>query len=118
MSDKAALLNELKIDRNAPAPAASGSMFRVLSIILLIGVLALLAWIFLWPQAGQSMPGGGPGSGANTSDNGINVKTAVARLGNAQAAGDSVLDATGYVVARRQATVSSKATGKVVEVFH
>ena len=30
--------------------------------------------------------------------------------------GDSVLDATGYVVARRIATVSSKSTGKVVEV--
>ncbi len=30
---------------------------------------------------------------------------------------DSVLDATGYVVARRQATVSAKVTGKVVEVF-
>lgn len=29
----------------------------------------------------------------------------------------SVLDATGYVVARRQATVSAKTTGKVVEVF-
>jgi HlyD family secretion protein len=29
----------------------------------------------------------------------------------------SVLDATGYVVARRQATVSAKVTGKVVEVF-
>ena len=32
-------------------------------------------------------------------------------------AGDSVLDATGYVVARRQATVSSKTTGKVLEVL-
>ena len=28
-----------------------------------------------------------------------------------------MLDATGYVVARRQATVSSKATGKVIEVL-
>jgi RND family efflux transporter MFP subunit len=30
---------------------------------------------------------------------------------------NSVLDASGYVVARRQATVSSKVTGKVIEVF-
>ena len=29
----------------------------------------------------------------------------------------SILDATGYIVARRQATVSSKTTGKVIEVF-
>jgi RND family efflux transporter MFP subunit len=34
-----------------------------------------------------------------------------------QAVDGSVLDATGYVVARRQATVSAKITGKVVEVF-
>jgi RND family efflux transporter MFP subunit len=31
--------------------------------------------------------------------------------------GGSVLDATGYIVARRQATVSSKTTGKVMEVL-
>ena len=45
------------------------------------------------------------------------VRTAVAQNLAAVPAGDSVLDATGYVVARRQATVSSKTTGKVVEVL-
>jgi RND family efflux transporter MFP subunit len=36
---------------------------------------------------------------------------------SAPAATGSILDASGYVVARRQATVSSKITGKVVEVL-
>jgi len=43
------------------------------------------------------------------------VKTALAQ---AQApANASILDATGYVVARRQATVSAKITGKIAEVY-
>ena len=45
------------------------------------------------------------------------METAIARAGVDAAPGTSVLDATGYVVARRQATVSSKATGKVLEVL-
>jgi multidrug efflux pump subunit AcrA (membrane-fusion protein) len=45
----------------------------------------------------------------------IDVETATvsARAAGAQAA---VLNASGYVVARRRATVSSKITGKVIEV--
>jgi RND family efflux transporter MFP subunit len=50
-------------------------------------------------------------------DKGIEVSTApVAVIGNSGASA-SVLDATGYVVARRMATVSSKVTGKVQEVL-
>ncbi|HEY2775032.1 MAG TPA: efflux RND transporter periplasmic adaptor subunit [Candidatus Binatia bacterium] len=45
------------------------------------------------------------------------VKTAVARAAGEMPADTSVLDASGYVVARRQATVSAKITGKVVEVL-
>jgi HlyD family secretion protein len=48
----------------------------------------------------------------------IEVKTSAAavRSGAAGAAG-TVLNASGYVTARRRATVSSKVTGKVLEVF-
>ena len=45
------------------------------------------------------------------------IETDVARKPPSVAAASSVLDASGYVVARRQATVSSKVTGKVKEVF-
>jgi RND family efflux transporter MFP subunit len=44
------------------------------------------------------------------------VRTAVARAVS-PASGGSVLDASGYVTARRQATVSAKITGKVTEVL-
>ena len=49
----------------------------------------------------------------------VSVETATARpLGGGGAAeGRSLLDASGYVVARRAATVSSKITGKVAEVL-
>ena len=45
------------------------------------------------------------------------VRTAVARAAGPGADGGSVLDASGYVTARRQATVSAKVTGKVTEVL-
>lgn len=45
----------------------------------------------------------------------VETATAVANSGTASAA--AVLNASGYVVARRQATVSAKVTGKVAEVL-
>ncbi len=45
------------------------------------------------------------------------VHTAVARAATDAPSEGSVLDASGYVTARRQATVSAKITGKVTEVL-
>ncbi|MEM7097364.1 MAG: efflux RND transporter periplasmic adaptor subunit [Pseudomonadota bacterium] len=99
--DKKALLDELKIDRNAPAEREDGSVKWIAGAVVLL-VLGAGLWFFDLPgQGGSAIP----------------VKTALARAGTTVQAGASVLDATGYVVARRQATVSSKATGKVVEVL-
>jgi len=53
------------------------------------------------------------GLGAKT----VPVEIDVARKPASVAAANSVLDASGYVVARRQATASSKVTGKVMEVY-
>ena len=47
----------------------------------------------------------------------IEVSVAPVRLESGASAGLSVLDASGYVVARRMATVSSETTGRVVEVL-
>jgi HlyD family secretion protein len=46
----------------------------------------------------------------------VRTATVTARTGGAAAPG-AVLNASGYVTARRRATVSSKVTGKVLEVF-
>ena len=99
--DKKALLDELKIDRNA-APERSGGALRWLGVVGILVITVAVLWVIDLPVGGADA---------------IPVKTAMARAGATQVGGASVLDATGYVVARRQATVSSKATGKVVEVL-
>jgi len=96
--DKKALLDELKIDRDAPRRA--GRPLKILIPLAVVGGLAVVAWAFGVPL----FRGGAL----------IEVETATARTG---VVATSVLNATGYVVARRQATVSSKATGKVLEVL-
>lgn len=101
MNNSNDLLKELRIDRNAPPPPESR---RGLWITLgVLGGLALLA-IAGWAAFGR--------------DNAVEVRTAQAvAIGNGAGGSASVLDATGYVVARRMATVSAKITGRVREVL-
>ena len=100
MNTSADLLKSLKIDRNAPPPQASRT-----GLWLALGAAgALLLGAIGWFAFGR--------------DPGIEVRTAeVVAIGNGGASSASVLDATGYVVARRMATVSAKIPGKVREVL-
>lgn len=102
MSDKKNLLGELKIDRSAaPPPSGSGSgrWPIVLGVLAAIGMV----WVGIWWAADEATA--------------LPVKIHTVQRASAKSAGPSVLDASGYVVARRQATVSSKLTGKVTEVL-
>ena len=99
--DKKALLSELRIDRTEETSGGG----RPIKWFLAIAVLAGLAFVGLYVEF--------PGEETVREP----VRTVVARTLAAAPAGDSVLDATGYVVARRQATVSAKVTGKVMEVL-
>lgn len=47
----------------------------------------------------------------------VKVKVEMARMAVADSSSATVLDATGYVVARRTSTVSSKVTGRVAEIY-
>ncbi len=99
MDDKSALLNQLRIDRgSASAPSAKGKIWLAAAAVLLAGAGVAYWW---W-----SSPSGVP----------VHVVTAKAIAGGGASAAGSVLDASGYVVARRQATVASKITGKMVEL--
>ncbi len=98
--DKKALLDDLRIDRGADEPS-SGRPIKWFVLIALVGGVVFGLWFLDIPRDADLLP----------------VRTAIALAGADQPVGNSVLDATGYVVARRQATVSSKATGKVVEVL-
>jgi RND family efflux transporter MFP subunit len=91
-------LASLRIDQNA----RGGGSRRGVWIGLVLFVLALAAGGWFW----------------STRVVAAQVKTAAvtARTGTAAAPG-AVLNASGYVTARRRATVSSKVTGKVMEVF-
>ena len=96
--NKSELLKELRIDRDAPDEGASSR----LRLWIGLGAAALVAAIALVWLLNREKP--------------LPVKVATAGAMPATSAGASVLDATGYVTARRQATVSAKITGKVREI--
>ena len=99
--DKQSLLNELKIDREAPAEPSVRPL-RWFVVIAMLGGAAFVFWHFRPLQQAQA----------------LTVDTSVALESQQRmAATETVLDATGYVIARRMATVSSKVTGKVMEVL-
>ena len=99
MNTNADLLKSLKIDRNAAPPPPSR---KGLWIGLGVAALAVLAAGGLFLLRGKN----------------VTVHTAEATAIGASSGGStSVLDATGYVVARRMATVSAKVTGRVREVL-
>ena len=92
------MLKELRIDRDAPEDGSSPRLRLWLAVgAAVVIVVAALLWVFSRDQA-------------------IEVTVASARAMPTTSAGASVLDATGYVTARRQATVSAKITGKVRDV--
>jgi RND family efflux transporter MFP subunit len=100
-ADRTALLNQLRIDRSEPPSTGGHGKWWALGIGLL-AALSLIIWYLLRPA-------------------GVLIATATAQP---VAGGDvltvrgaSLLDASGYVVARRRATVSSKVTGKVTDVM-
>ncbi len=95
--DTSDLLKELRIDREARGPRA-----RRGPLLLGAAGLVALAAVGLWLVVARAAP--------------PTVRTAAARPVS-PADGASVLDASGYVTARRQATVSAKITGKVTAVL-
>lgn len=98
MSSNADLLKSLKIDRNAAPPPAPRTGL----------------WIGLAVAGAVLLAAGGWFAFGRGKD--LEVRTAdVVAIGNGNASA-SVLDATGYVVARRMATVSAKVTGRVRDV--
>jgi RND family efflux transporter MFP subunit len=99
MDDNSALLNQLRIDRGSePEPSRKGWIW-VGAGAGLAAAAALAVW--WWTR-----PGAVP----------VHVVSAQAIAGEGAAAAGSILDASGYVVARRQATVASKITAKMVEL--
>jgi len=103
MNNKAELMSQLRIDRDDESRNTHkwydsrkwpGILAAAVAVLCVIGLI----WLFSAPETHA-------------------VKTQTARVASNNATGTSVLDATGYVTARRYATVSSKVTAKVLEVL-
>ena len=90
-------LASLRIDRAARGGGGPGWWFWV-SLILLVAAGAGAAWWYLTGPAVKT----------------VRAATVIERAPTGE--GTTVLNASGYVTARRRATVSSKVTGKVVEM--
>jgi RND family efflux transporter MFP subunit len=99
MSHQKPALSDLRIDDHARY-GGSGRIGLWLLVIVIAAAVGAAAWV--WLRAPRALP----------------VQTAtVVEAAAASNGGPAVLNASGYVTARRRATVSSKITGKVVEVL-
>lgn len=99
MSAEKVGLEGLRIDRSKAVKAAQPGWLWPLLLVVIAGA-AVVVWWMTRPAS-------------------LEVQTALAHAEVATSGGEvqrTLLNATGYVTARRQATVSSKITGKVVEL--
>src|SRR5260221_13252395 len=99
MQDKSALLRQLRVDREVAPPPRSRrrARWRWLRVGAVMLAAAAVGGLYAW-----------------RAHDGIPVRAAVAQPAPGAGA-NSLLDASGYVVAKRQATVSAKVTGKLVD---
>jgi RND family efflux transporter MFP subunit len=96
-NQKEQLLSQLRIERD-DSPVKNSPMRWLLVVSASVAMLAIVINFFYQPAP-------------------IKVQVEMARMAVVDAADATVLNATGYVVARRTATVSSKVTGKVAEIY-
>src|SRR5580658_2673355 len=102
MTDKSALLNQLRIDRAPQREAGSSWILWSIAAVVVLAAAGAGAWFALGAAGSLHVRAG--------------LAEAAAAGGN-PAGGGSLLDASGYIVARRQATVAAKITDRVVQVL-
>jgi len=95
MAETSELLKDLRIDRSAPARSNLGWALLVVVVLALAGAGG-------WWWFGQAQV--------------ATVRTATVQEGGGSGGPGAVLNATGYVTARRKATLAAKITGKLTEV--
>jgi RND family efflux transporter MFP subunit len=90
-------LDDLRIERS-PEPEPTSQFWPAAIVILVLALVMAVVW---WLKRPAPVP----------------VRTVLVREATSDGTERTVLNSSGYVTARRQATVSSKITGKVVEVL-
>src|SRR5437667_8584620 len=97
MSPPKTTLDDLRIERKPKSSSRSGTWLAIV-IVIAVAVIAVASRWLTRPKA-------------------LQVRTVLAREAATTGTERTVLNASGYVTARRAATVSSKVTGKVIEVL-
>ena len=100
MSEREDLLNNLRIDRSKAPEIEDSSSRKLILLGIAIVIVGFFSWFFLSEEELKEV-----------------TTFTVKSLQMSDSSATSILDASGYVVARRRATVSSKMTGKVMKVF-
>jgi RND family efflux transporter MFP subunit len=98
MENKGELLSQLRIDRNAVEPPSRMPWIVALVVVVVLAIGGGYAW---WASASAV----------------FKVAATTAQAPSASDGSAAVLQATGYVTARRQATVSAQITGTLAEVL-
>lgn len=91
------LISQLRIQRDDQNPPNNNRLW-IMAAVVVLAIMVIAYTFFHEPDP-------------------IEVKIEMASVAVADSSEARVLDATGYVVARRMATVSSKVTGKVAEIY-
>ena len=100
--EKSDLLQQLRIDRSEPAPRVRGGGAWVAGALVALLVAGLAGGGWWWLRGAKA----------------VEVELATAQAPTAGGSGPlAVLQATGYVTARRQATVSAQITGTLTDVL-
>lgn len=102
MTDNNELIDRLRIDptKHRDAHSQAGGLKNGLLVVFVLLLITAIGWWLLKPQPTEVQV----------------VSPRMAEISSVEARA-SVLDASGYVVAKRLATVSSKVTGKIAEVL-
>ena len=100
MSEREDLLKNLRIDRSKATEIEDSSSRKLILLGIAIFIVGFFSWVFLSEEELKEV-----------------TTFTVKSLQMSDSSATSILDASGYVVARRRATVSSKMTGKVMKVF-
>jgi RND family efflux transporter MFP subunit len=100
VDERNALLDSLRIERDDAETRRGGWLGIALGALVVVGG-AVAAWLMFGPSSAVA----------------VTAVTAEAADAERASGVGTILDASGYVIARRQATVSAKITGKVVRVL-
>ena len=120
MQDKSDKLHSLKINRLDEGSESLGGFGRTKIILFAsLAVIAAVAIWMLWPFSDETPDEVDIASNANSGTQSSTSPSATeqTRAQSMSVQTQQILNASGYITARRKATVSAEITGRIVEIF-